>query len=342
MIEDYSVRALSLRDPEDRAALYAFLRAQGLRPEDDLEAAFGILDADENLAGCGCAAGDLLKCFAVAESLRGQNALGPLVSALVQERFAKGFYDLFIVIRSANLPLFTGCGFYEVAHTDAVALLENRPDGPEAFARTVCRPGDEGLKTGAVVMNADPFTLGHRYLLEQAAAACDLLYVFVLEEDRSFFPARDRLALVAEGTQDMPNVRVHAGGRYMISSATFPTYFLKSQENAARLQAELDAAVFAERIAPSLHVSCRFVGEEPLDPVTAWYNEALTSSLPRSGTALICIPRLEKGGSPVSASRVRALLRQQGLCPEVRALVPEATYAYLERRFGDAHETGNL
>lgn len=337
MIEDFSIRPISLRYDTDRQELVHFLAAQGLRFEADIETAFGVYDEADRLMGCGCGAGPLLKCFAVSEELRGQNALGPLVSALVQDRFLHGHYDLYVITRTKNVPLFAACGFFLVAETREIAMLENRPDGPEVFARPFWQAGDESRAVGAIVMNGNPFTWGHRHLIETAAGRCDALHVFVVEEDRSFFPARDRLALIREGTADLPNVRVHLSGRYMISAATFPTYFLKENEDAARLQSELDATLFAKRIAPALHITRRFVGEEPLDPVTAGYNRALAAALPSRGIELIEIPRLEDGDGPISAFRVRALLNEKGLCPEVLSLVPPVTQRYLTERFGADH-----
>lgn len=337
MIEDFSIRPVPLRYASDRQELKNFLARQGLRFEADIETAFGVYDAEDRLTGCGCAAGPLLKCFAVSEELRGQNALGPLVSALVQDRFLQGHYDLYVITRIKNVPLFEACGFFPVARTAEIAMLENRSDGPETFAKPFFEMGDEGRTVGAIVMNANPFTLGHRHLVEKAAGQCDVLHVFVVEEDRSFFPARDRLALVREGTADLTNVRVHLSGRYMISAATFPTYFLKENEDASRLQGGLDAVLFAERIAPALHITKRFAGEEPLDPVTAGYNRALADILPQHGIEFTVIPRLEKDGAPVSASRVRALLEEKGACGEALALVPPVTQRYLSERYGARH-----
>ena len=337
MIEDFSVRPIPLKYDSDRQALKSFLASQELRYEDDIETAFGVFDEDDRLVGCGCGAGPLLKCFAVSEELRGQNALGPLVSSLVQDRFIQGHYDLYVITRAKNEPLFTACGFFPVAETTKIVMLENRSDGPEAFARPFWQPGDERRTVGAIVMNVNPFTLGHRHLIEYAAARCDALHVFVVEEDRSFFPTRDRLALITEGTADLSNVRVHLSGRYMISAATFPTYFLKENEDAAALQAELDAFLFATRIAPALHITRRFVGAEPFDPVTKRYNQALAAALPPRGIELIEIPRLEERGGPISASRVRALLSEKGLCQEVLDLVPPVTQRYLKERWEMGH-----
>lgn len=89
-------------------------------------------------------------------------------------------------------------------------------------------------------MNCNPFTKGHLALITYAARACDLLHIFVVEENRSQFPFADRLRLVREGTDHLANVIVHPSGPYMISNATFPTYFLKEGEDAAKIQSELD------------------------------------------------------------------------------------------------------
>lgn len=324
MNDTITVRALSVGVTEDAAMLRAFLARHALGFEADIDAAFGVFDEDEVLRGCGCAAQSLLKCFAVDEALRGQNALGALVSRLVQDRFAKGYYDLRVITRAHNEPLFAACGFYPVVRTDALVLLENRPDGPHRFAQPFFARGDEDKTVGAIVMNANPFTLGHRALVEYAAAHCDVLHLFVVEEDRSLFPTAARFRLVEEGTAELANVRVHLSGPYMISSATFPTYFLKDGESAAALQSELDVTLFASAIAPVLHITRRFAGEEPLDPVTSIYNSVMARILPRCGIEFVTIPRLALGGAPISASCVRALMRE-GRYEEAKALVPEPT-----------------
>ena len=329
MIEDYFVEKISLHYSADRQRLEWFLAAHALRFEDDIETAFGVFDHNDTLLGCGCAAGALLKCFAIENALRGQNALGLLTSALTQDRFSAGYYDLFVITRTHNIPLFSACGFFEVAHTEQIAMLENRPKGPEDFVKTIWRAEDKGKTVGAIVMNCNPFTLGHRFVIETAASRCDVLHVFVVEEDRSLFQTQTRFELVREGTADLPNVRVHLSGHYMISAATFPTYFLKKNEDAATLQSELDILVFAQRIAPALHITKRFAGSEPFDPVTAKYNDTMRSILPRYGIEFCELPRMEQNGEAVSASRVRAILERKGVCDEALSLVPEVTRRYL-------------
>jgi len=333
MTGEYQVGQLLLRSPRDLEQLKSFLQRHGLRYEEDIEVAFGVFGPGEQLAGCGCAAGGLLKCFAVDEPLRGQNALGLLVSHLTRNRFSAGIYNLFVITRRENETLFTACGLSVVVRTEKLAMLENRANGPETFAAQFLEPDDRGKTAGAIVMNCNPFTLGHRGLAEHAAGQCDVLHIFVLEKNRSDFPADVRYRLVREGVADLPNVRVHQGGHYIISEATFPAYFLKRDEELAMLQSELDVTLFAQRLAPVLHITKRFAGQEPLDPVTARYNKTMQRILPQYGISFCEIPRLERDGRVISASRVRKLLREQGVCREVLALVPESTGRYLQTEF---------
>ena len=211
-------------------------------------------------------------------------------------------------------------------------MLENRPDGPERFSENVLStlPPHNGKMVGAIVMNCNPFTLGHRALIEYAVTKVDLLCLFVVEENRSLFPTEVRFQLVKEGVKDLPNVHVFLSGPYMISGNTFPTYFLKTGEDAAALQCELDATLFARCLAPKLGISVRFVGSEPLDPTTACYNRALREILPPAGILLD-----ELGATPISASRVRALLSEKGVCPEVLSLVPPVTAEWLSAHWNE-------
>jgi len=327
----YNTERISLKRASEKEMLRRFLMRHHLKYEEDIEVAFGIFDPAYQMVGCGCAAGDLLKCFAVDEELRGQNALGVLVNSLINERFTAGHYDLFVITRSVNESLFRGCGLSKVARTSSLVLLENRIDGPERYATDLWRKEDEGKTIGAIVMNCNPFTLGHRYLVENAALQCEALYVFVVEEDRSVFSAGDRYKLVCEGLSDIGNVRVCLSGKYMISKETFPTYFLKENEDAAKLQAELDITLFAERIAPLFNIRKRFAGQEPFDPVTAAYNDVMRKLLPNYGIDFYEIPRFEQNGKPISASYVRQLLSNPATYEQAYSFVPESTRNYLEQ-----------
>lgn len=187
---------------------------------------------------------------------------------------------------------------------------------------------DRKFSVGAVVMNCNPFTLGHRYLIEQASKQCGHLIIFVVEEDSSQFPFEDRLMLVKKGVAGLQNITVMPSGKFIISSLTFSEYFNKSELQDRRVDPSLDLSIFAKEIAPVLHITKRFVGEEPIDTVTNQYNKEMKLILGKSGIEVIEIPRKSTNGTVISASLVRNCL-EKGDYASIRELVPTHTYRYL-------------
>ncbi|MDR0378975.1 MAG: adenylyltransferase/cytidyltransferase family protein [Candidatus Accumulibacter sp.] len=186
---------------------------------------------------------------------------------------------------------------------------------------------------GSIVMNCNPFTLGHRYLIEQASAKVDLLVVFVVQEDKSFFPFQDRIDLVYKGIEDLQNVAIVGSGNFIISTMTFSEYFNKAELQDVIVDSSNDVTLFAKEIAPAMHISVRFAGSEPFDRVTKQYNDTLSVILPRYGIRFEELPRLERDGEAISASRVRELLTRRDW-DAIARLVPKTTFDYLREKFG--------
>lgn len=277
------------------------------------------------LAATGSLEGNILKCIAVDDAYQGQGLTGMVLTHLRQNAFQAGYSHLFLYTKPQNEHLFTPLLFYPIARTSKVLLMEDDARGIRRFLDALKVPAGE---CGAVVMNADPFTLGHRYLIETAAKQCGQLLVFVLSEDKGHFSADVRLELVRRGTADLHNVTVLPTGPYLISSATFPTYFLKDRDSAADVHCMLDIEMFARYFVPRFSITQRFVGTEPLSALTARYNEMLKEQLPMRGIQVTEIPRLEKNGLPVSASAVRRALEGKQW-ETLRTLVPQTTFDYL-------------
>lgn len=303
------------------------LQKAELEPEEPPEQTALLWDGD-TLAATGSLHGNILKYLAVDPDHRGEGLLATLLTALRQEAFRQGHRRLFLYTKPQNKHLFLPLLFYPVACTEDILLMEDQKDGLRTFLDTL--PLDtSAVAAGAVVMNCDPFTLGHRYLIETAAKECDRLYVFVLSEEKSRFSAADRLHMVKAGTADLPNVTVLPTGPYLISSATFPTYFLQDRDSAQHVHCQLDIAIFTGFYAPRFRITRRFVGTEPLSPMTAEYNRVLAETLPHHGIELLQIPRKEVGGTPVSASAVRAAFAQKDW-DTVKKFVPQTTLDYLQ------------
>lgn len=279
--------------------------------------------------------GNTIKSIAVARAFQGSNVLGILMNDVIERLYASGHSNVFIYTKCTYAETFKHLGFFEIERVaDTVVLLERRPDGIQAFVRGIEAHTPKSMSSGAIVMNGNPFTLGHRHLVERAAEQCAHVYVFVVNSDRSIFPTHIRHRLILEGTRDIKNVSVVRGGDYIISDATFPTYFLKRLESATALHTELDLKIFGRFFAKPLGITKRFVGTEPYCEVTQMYNIQMKRILPDFGVEIVELPRMLYEGTPVSASRVRGLLAS-GEAEAVEALVHPTTYAYLSSVDGE-------
>ena len=180
-------------------------------------------------------------------------------------------------------------------------------------------------RNGCIVMNCNPFTNGHKFLVEYASKKVDTLYVFVVEENKSMFSFNDRKKMVELGTKDMYNVVVLGSGSFIISAITFPGYFVKDNIKNCAIDCSTDLTLFSKYIAPMLDIKVRFAGEEPLDPITSQYNQAMSEILPQFGIEFDTIKRMEFEGEVISASRVRNCIDEDRIS-EIKEMVPPSTY----------------
>lgn len=321
-----------------RRRVEAFLAANGLRlaPLDRYVVVTRDEDGDEILAGGGLD-GNVIKCVAVSESARSEGLMNILVSRLIAIAREEGRESVKVFTKPENEGIFKSLGFALIASSPNAILMENGRGGlPEyrKYLASLARPG----RNGSIVMNANPFTKGHRYLVEQAASQVDNLYVIVVKEDRSRFPYVERKAMIEAGCAGLDNVVVCEGSDYAISAATFPTYFLKKLDDATDTQIALDLDLFVNHIAQPLGVTVRFAGSEPEDALTRRYNELMAEILPGTSVAVVRqarrpidfveIPRLEQKGKPLSATSLRRALDKGGF-KEAMEYIPKSTIPYM-------------
>lgn len=307
----------------------SLLQRCGLEPDENIQSTVLIWD-DETLAAAASRQENLLKCIAVDDRYQGEGLTATLLTQLRQDAFRDGHKHLFLYTKPKNNIMFSSLFFYPVAKTKDVLLMENQSGGIRKFVANLPLAESAGT-VGAAVMNCNPFTRGHRYLAETAAKECDHVYLFVLSEDKSEFSAADRMEMVRRGTADLPNVTVLPTGPYLISSATFPTYFLKERDKAEDIHCQLDVEIFLNHFVPRFSIRRRYVGTEPLSPMTGRYNEILKALLPSRGVEVREIPRLEENDVPISASAVRSALAE-GNRVLLQQLLPPTTLSYIEER----------
>jgi [citrate (pro-3S)-lyase] ligase len=329
-MEEIRKRILGPQDEDDYARVGRFLADQGLRLERDLDRTFVYLK-DDSIVATGSRAKNVIKDVAVADTLRGTGFLQTVVSDLLHDMTSEGIGHAFVFTPPPNASLFVALGFSQVAAVEGkAALLEwGKPDLHD-YIRYLKEHAVsvEPTKAASIVMNANPFTNGHRYLVEAAASRFQHVYVIAVETDLSLFPFRVRFELITKGTVDLPNVTVLRGGEYTISPATFPSYFTREEEF-ARVQQELDLTVFSTRIAEALGVANRVVGDEPYCPVTRAYNDTMSRVLPRFGIELHIIKRKSTDAGAISASKVREAIRTNKM-QILEKLVPKSTLDYLK------------
>ena len=324
--------------PSVRRQVEDFLGSNGLRlGEVDLYLA--VLSEDGAILAGGGLQRDIVKCLAVSAEARSLGLSVPLISRLLSVASERGYTNVKVFTKPENLSVFESLGFRLLASAPKAILLENGRGLADYCAYLRAHPA-----SGVIVMNANPFTLGHRYLVEQSVLALGpstssgpepvsagepveppKLTIIPVKEDASRFPYRERLAMLRAGCDGLADVV--EGSDYQISATTFPTYFLKDLSDAAETQMRLDIDLFGRYIAPALGARARFVGTEPSDPLTARYNALMKELLPKYGIQLVEIPRLTIE-QPVTATEVRALL-DEGRFKEASALTPASTWPYL-------------
>ena len=353
------IQTLNPATPRQRQRIEAFLKRNALRI-DDMNYYAAVLDDDGEMIAGGGLKDDVIKCVAVDDAHKGEAIANTLVSHLISHANQEGYGCIKLFTKPKNRQLFESLSFRLLAEAPEAVLMETGIGGISNTVEALKKIKEESEKykeynkeckedskkckentsylntstpqhlnttmqpTGCIVMNCNPFTLGHRYLIEQAAKQVERLYVMVVREDCSLFAYTERKAMVEQGVADIENVSVIDGSDYAISRATFPTYFLKRLDDAADTQMLLDLDLFRRHIAPALGATVRFVGTEPTDQLTRRYNQLMHEALKDVRE----INRLEKDGNAVSASRVRKAM-EEGDMNTIRQLVPPTTLPYI-------------
>ncbi len=321
-----SLGLISPRDATAQAQMDALLCAEGIRRDKNLDYSCGVFDEDGALIATGSSYKNTLRCMAVSSDHRGEGLMNQVVSHLLEKQMEQGNSHVFLYTKVKNDRIFRDLGFHEIARVEGeLVFMENRRDGFSRYLKKL-QPTRRDGKSAAIVMNANPFTLGHRHLIEQAAAENDTLHLFLISEEAGPIPFAVRKRLVKEGVADLPNVILHDSGPYIISSATFPSYFLRDEDAAILAHAKLDLTVFG-KIAAVLGITARYAGEEKSSHVTALYNETMAAELPGQGVDFRLIPRLVIGGETVSASAVRQAIHD-GELAKAANMLPESSLRY--------------
>lgn len=329
---EYVVSKVYSGDNRSNRQIDELLSAEGIRRDGNLDYTCAVYDDEMNIIATGSCYENTLRCMAVSRDYQGEGLMNTIVTQLMEVQYARGNIHLFLYTKCESAKFFRDLGFSEIARIeDRLVFMENRATGFFQYLgqlknNIVNVPADKNAMVSGLVMNANPFTLGHLYLVEKAASESDLLHLFIVSEDASLIPFSVRKQLVMEGTAHLKNICYHDSGPYIISNATFPSYFQKDSTDIITGHALLDLTIFL-KIANALNINRRYVGEEPNSQVTGIYNQIMQAELPKSGIDCIIIPRKETEGAPISASTVRTAIKNNNI-DLLKKLVPQSTLDY--------------
>jgi [citrate (pro-3S)-lyase] ligase len=332
---EYEESQIYQDDEREMQKVEQLLAKEGIKKDANLDYTMGVYH-QEQLVATGSFFKNTLRCLAVDSGYQGEGLLNKVLTHLLDVQYQKGNVEVFLYTKSDKVKFFASLGFYEIARVEGlVAFMENRATGFANYIAKLAATRRQGASIASVVVNANPFTLGHQYLIEKAARENDVLHIFVVSEDVSLVPFTVRYELVRKGTGHLNNVVLHATGNYIISSSTFPSYFIKDADELIKAHAKLDIKIFRDYIAKALEITKRYVGEEPLSHVTDIYNNIMKEAFEQAGMACIVMPRKQAGDAPISASQVRQYIHN-GELEKIKPLVPETTFAFFNSPAGAA------
>lgn len=337
-MSDYRISKVYQNDSNANKQIDRLLHDEGIRRDANLDYTCGMYDEDMNIIATGSLFGDTLRCMAVSHTHQGEGLMNEIITHLIETQFERGNTHLFLYTKCNTAKFFGSLGFYEIARvSENLVFMENKKTGFYDYIQHLVKessPFDhmtqtaDAPKVAAIVMNANPFTNGHLHLVEKAANENDILHLFIVSEDASLIPYSIRKQLILDATAHLPNICYHDSGPYIISNSTFPSYFQKDNASVINGHALLDITIF-KSIAKELHISRRYVGEEPSSQVTGIYNNIMANELPKSGIDCVIIPRKEINGTPISASTVRKAIHD-GAIDTIKPLVPDTTYQFFK------------
>ncbi len=333
---DYREEVMDLGNPYDVKLLRDFLTPLGFDfNEKEVDYSIIIFNLNNEILGVGSSLKNVLKYIAVAPKYR-ETSVFALLSTHLLGRLIEKYDKIFAFTKPRNVVIFEGMGFRKIAVAEPLfSVLEYGLSGIKDFVEELKGYKQEGVSLqtlAGLVMNCNPITRGHLYLIEKAARESDWVYLFVVQENLSVFPFEVRWELIKKATVHIENLTIIPGGDYIVSGKTFPSYFLKGTDRSKIIdnQAELDVIIFRDYIVPALGINRRYVGEEIHCQTTAAYNRAMKRLLVPAGVKVIEVERKkdESDHAYISASGIREAIRQ-GTLEEVKNYLPQTTFDYL-------------
>lgn len=307
---------------EEKEKIKVFLEKFDLDYDYSCDRTLYVLENDE-IVGTVSKERYIIKCLAVRKECQGTSVASNLVSEIISRIIYEGYTYYQVFTKAIYEDIFINLGFKKIVSTDNTCVLESSSNTINDYLKEEVKKIDfNSDDIASVVINANPITLGHLNLIETASKEHDHVLVFVLEEEKSMFTFKERFSLVFLATRHLNNVTVLKSSNYIISSLTFPSYFLKEKSLVNKEYALIDALIFKNYFMKYFNIKYRYVGKETSD-VMKIYNETLKEILKDS---LIEIDRKDD----ISASTVRKLIEEERFDESLKYIPDSIQQLYLQ------------
>lgn len=270
---------------------------------------------------------NLIKCVAISPEYSNLNILNKLLTIIIKQIVSEKYDESLIITKREYKKIFEDLNFLSIYQNDMICFLTNRKDKFDKYVNYV-KSSKQEADSAIIVMNANPFTNGHKYLIETASNENELVYVVLVKEDVSLFTYDERMLMLKKGTDHLKNIIILEGSKYIVSKTFFPSYFIASPDEVVKQQAMLDIKMFSKIFIENLNIKKRYLGEEPLSNTTKIYNDTIKNVLSEINIEVKIIKRLEENGEVVSASKVRELLLNEDLL-SIKKITPSTTFEFI-------------
>ncbi|MDI4567661.1 MAG: hypothetical protein E7Y34_01055 [Mycoplasma sp.] len=319
------IKKLDFKNKLLKLKIKQFLKTFDLK-YNQVEHTFYVLDSDNQIIASCSSYLNLIKCIAIKKEYQNHRLSIKLINHTI--KFLSSLYkECFVITKKENLFFWQDLNFEIIFTNNEIAFLTSNKKKFNDHIQELknCSLKD---KSNFILINANPCTKGHLYLLKKASANKHC-FVMVLREDASEFSFTTRYQLVKKATKHLKNITVLKGSPYLLSKSVFPDYFLKTKQNTSKQWAIVDAFIFTNLIAPNLNVDHRYFGSEPYSKITDLYNQINKEILEKNNIKVTIIERKKSENKYISASLVRLLWKENQL-EQIKKIVPKATFYFLK------------
>ena len=234
----FEKEAYNHQDDLDKTDYYAAISPSG---DDTIVAAGGLLR-------------DTIRCIAVDDAVSDEHLANRLVTHLMEIVQRRGFPTVKVFTKPKYEEIFKSLAFNTIAITDNVVFMENSRQPLNRYIdhlRTLAKPGVSGV----IVMNCNPFTLGHKYLVEYASRQVDNLYIIPLLDSSAGFNYEERREMICRCSSFRKNRYADARLRVMI---LFHSYYSFLDPDRSRFFSASDTGTMDTYSLPSIVSLCRW------------------------------------------------------------------------------------